>query len=156
MQKGLFMHKFIIGSTLLAGVIFSTAISAAEKVAPANATARPMPPRGEMRRGMMPPRNEMMMTARLVINELKAYQANPTAENFAVLEKALDKAIKEDTAKRKERLEKELANLEKDQAKRANDLLTKIKSGDFKMPERPFPFRGGKGAAAPGTPKSEK
>ena len=55
MQKGLFMHKFIIGSILLAGVIFSTAISAAEKAAPANATARPMPPRGEMRRGMMPP-----------------------------------------------------------------------------------------------------
>ena len=52
------------------------------------------------------------------------------------IEKALNEAIKADTAKRKERLEKELADLEKNQAARVRDLLDKVKSGEFKMPER--------------------
>ena len=86
--------------------------------------------------GMRAPRNPAMMTARLVMKELKAYQAKPTPENYAALEKALNEAIKADTAKRKERLEKELADLEKNQAARVRDLLDKVKSGEFKMPER--------------------
>ena len=86
--------------------------------------------------GMRPQRNAAMMTARLVMKELKAYQAKPTPENYAVLEKALNEAIKADTAKRKERLEKELAELEKNQAERVKNLLDKVKSGEFKMPER--------------------
>lgn len=86
--------------------------------------------------GMRAQRNPAMMTARLVMKELKAYQAKPTPENYAALEKALNEAIKADTAKRKERLEKELADLEKNQAARVRDLLDKVKSGEFKMPER--------------------
>ena len=86
--------------------------------------------------GMRAQRNPAMMTARLVMKELRTYQAKPTPENYAALEKALNEAIKADTAKRKERLEKELADLEKNQAERVKDLLDKVKSGEFKMPER--------------------
>ena len=86
--------------------------------------------------GMRPQRNAAMMTARLVMKELKAYQAKPTPENYAALEKALNEAVKADTARRKARLEKELADLEKNQAERVKDLLDKVKSGEFKMPER--------------------
>lgn len=81
-------------------------------------------------------RNPLMMTARLVMKELRTYQAKPTPENYAALEKALNEAMKADTAKRKEQLEKELADLEKNQAARAKDLLDKVKSGEFKMPEK--------------------
>lgn len=88
-----------------------------------------------MRGGMFMQRNPEMMTARLVMKELRAYQAEPNDANYAALEKALNEAIKKDTAMRKERLEKQLMELEKNQAERAQNLLKKVKSGEFKMPE---------------------
>lgn len=88
-----------------------------------------------MRGGMFMQRNPEMMTARLVMKELRAYQADPSEANYAALEKALNEAIKKDTAMRKERLEKQLMELEKTQAERAQSLLKKVKSGEFKMPE---------------------
>ena len=81
--------------------------------------------------------NPMMLTARMVMKELRAYQANPTPENYQALEKALNEAMQKDTARRKAKLEKELAELSQTQAKRAEDFLAKVKSGEFKMPERP-------------------
>jgi CheY-like chemotaxis protein len=49
-------------------------------------------------------------------------------------EKALNEAIKKDTEQRKARLEKQLMELEKNQAERAQNLLKKVKSGEFKLP----------------------
>ena len=86
-----------------------------------------------MRGGMFMQRNPEMMTARLVMKELRAYQADPSEANYAALEKALNEAIKKDTAMRKERLEKQLMELEKTQAERAQSLLKKVKSGEFKF-----------------------
>ena len=96
---------------------------------------RPQRPQ-EMRRNM-PRRNPLMAMARLVPGELKAYQSNPTPENYAALEKALDAAVKANTAKQKARLEKQIAELDSKQAKLAADFLKQVKSGEFKMPERP-------------------
>ncbi len=88
-----------------------------------------------MRGGMFMQRNPEMMTARLVMKELRAYQSDPSEANYAALEKALNEAIKKDTAMRKERLEKQLMELEKTQTERVQSLLKKVKSGEFKMPE---------------------
>lgn len=79
-------------------------------------------------------RNPEMMTARLVMKELRAYQAEPNNANYAALEKALNEAIKKDTEQRKARLEKQLMELKKNQAERAQNLLKKVKSGEFKLP----------------------
>lgn len=79
-------------------------------------------------------RNPEMMTARLVMKELRAYQAEPNDANYAALEKALNEAIKKDTEQRKARLEKQLMELEKNQAERVQNLLKKVKSGEFKLP----------------------
>ncbi len=98
--------------------------------------------RQDGRGGMM--RDPMVMTARLVHNELKTYQASPTTENYTALENALKTAMAKDTARRKEMLEKRqaeiqkmLSELDKTQTQRMTDFLTKVKSGEFKMPERP-------------------
>lgn len=80
--------------------------------------------------------NPMMFTARMVMKELQTYQTNPTPENYQALEKALKEAMQKDTARRKAELEKELAELPQTQAKRAEEFLAKVKSGEFKMPER--------------------
>lgn len=80
--------------------------------------------------------NPMMFTARMVMKELQTYQTNPTPENYQALEKALKEAMQKDTARRKAELEKELAELPQTQAKRTEEFLAKVKSGDFKMPER--------------------
>ena len=105
------------------------------KDAPPPRPDKPQRPQ-EMRRNM-PRRNPLMAMARLVPKELKAYQSNPTPENYAALEKALDTAVKANTAKQKARLEKQIAELDSKQAKLAADFLKQVKSGEFKMPERP-------------------
>ena len=126
------MLKRSLAAALAAGSLF--AISAA------NAEERPAPPaRPEMRRGGMPGgRGGMqdMAIARMVAKELQAYQANPTPENYQTLEKATREAVKKITAKRKEMLQKQLAELEKNQDKSADAFLAKVKSGEFKMPPK--------------------
>ena len=94
------------------------------------------------RGGMYMQRNPDMMTARLVMKELRTYQADPSEANYAALENALTEAMKKDTAMRKERLEKQLQELEKTQAERAASLLKKVKSGEFKFTP---PAREGRG-----------
>ena len=90
-------------------LIASGCLTMAAENAPAGKNAPEFPPMAKRNMANRKRPAFMMSPAiRKTAKELKAYQANPTAENFAVLEKALDKAIKEDTAKRKERLEKEL------------------------------------------------
>lgn len=132
--------------SFIAAAMLSASITCANDSAPA-------PGRQNMRRAgfRQPMRNPMMSVIRKVAKELKAYQAKPTPENFAAFEKAFNEAVKADTARKKANLEKQLAELEKTQAERAKDILAKVKSGEFKMPERPQrgnhfrPMRGKKG-----------
>ncbi len=126
------IKSFVGGVLCCAALCGSNLLAEDQPAKPQPQRSQMMMPRNHMQ---FPQRNQHMMTAFLVKDEIKAYQQNPTPENMAALEKALDKAIKADTAKRKKHLEKELANLEKDQAQRAADLLQKVKSGEFKMPE---------------------
>ena len=100
--------------------------------ADAYAEERPQPPRRNMRPGNMMRQgmNYEMMLIRFARKELAAYKANPTAENYAALEKAVQKFF--DT--RKENLEKQLADLEKDRKSTSESFLKKVKSGELKMP----------------------
>ena len=121
--------SLLLGAAMLLGInsaIADDAKPAAPKEMPQGMRGR----RFEMRGGQM----SQMATARLAAKELRAYLENKTPENLAAFEKALNEAMKKDTAERKAKLEKELAELEKNQAKRAADLIAKVKSGEFKMP----------------------
>ena len=129
------MLKRSLAAALAAGSIFT--------ISAVNADERPAPPeRPQMRRGGMAGmpggRGGMqdMAIARMVSKELKAYQANPSAENYQALEKATREAVKKFTEKRKEMLQKQLAELEKNQDKSADAFLAKVKSGEFKMPPK--------------------
>lgn len=122
-------------TVLLACAMFGASCAIADE-APKRPERHPAPNR-EMARRQMMRQYPLMAMARLVPQELKAYKNSPTPENFAALEKALDAAVKADTAKRKANLEKQLAELDKKQSALAADFLAKVKSGEFKMPERP-------------------
>ena len=132
-------------------------------VSAVNAEDAPRPPRPEMRPGMRPgmrregampgaragmQRNNDMFIARMVAKEIKAYQESPTDENYKALEKATREAVKKFTEQRKKMLEKQLAELDKNQDKTANAFLENVKSGKFKMP--PQRMRPGKRGPRPG------
>ena len=133
------MMKVFSCSLLLGGALFlGSGLHAAEEAPQAPPAGRQFNGRGPAGApGMGMRRNPDMMTARLVMKELRAYQTNPTPENLAALEKALNEAMQKDTASRKAMLEKALADLEKNQQKRAADFLEKVKKGEFKLPQRP-------------------
>ena len=119
-------------------IIASGCLAMAAENAPAE---KKVPERAKMMKRNMPNRKRpafMMSPAiRKTAKELKAYQANPTAENFAAFEKAFNAAVQEDTAAKKAFLEKQLAELEKNQKAQADMILSKVKSGEFKLPPRP-------------------
>ncbi len=127
-----------LSSLLLIGTLSVSAIytQADEKV-----PRKPERREGMMRRdrggAMMMMRNPDMMIARMVRKELKAYQNDPTDANYAALEKATREASKKVTAQIKEMLEKQLAELEKNQNQNTENFLKKVKSGEIKMPQRP-------------------
>ena len=135
--------KKTVNCFMLAGVMcLGGALVAAEQSPPADKPEKAssvqqapgnMPMRG--RRDFM--RRAEFGVARMVRQELKTYLNDKTDANFAALEKAVNEAIKADTVQRKARLEQELANLEKVQTQRASRFLDSVKSGEFKMPERP-------------------
>lgn len=157
MKKRNVMSAMLIGGALLtSGMLFGADVQP------------PEPPQAgpAMRRGAgMMQRDPLMMTARLVMDELKAYKADPTAENLTKLETALKAAMVKDTAQRKEMLEKRqaeiketLANLDKTQEQRITDFMAKVKSGDLKLPERPGKGAGRgerRGPGAPPAPEAE-
>ena len=132
--------KNVCSALLLGGSLLLTVTACAEDPAPNRPPAPPAQGPGAPgirggRRG--PGFNPMFETARLVMKELRAYQAKPNDETFAALEKALAEAMKIDTANRKAQLERELADLEANQAKRQSEFLSQVKSGEFKMPAPP-------------------
>jgi len=95
--------------------------------------------RGNFRGGMRFRTRRMdpsMMYAMLVRKELAAYQEKPTPENFTILEKALNEAVKNYTEKRRQQLQKELAELDKNQQEQAAKFLKNVKSGEFKLPPK--------------------
>ena len=151
------LHLFVL-PLLAAGIIFgSTAYSDEAPKAQKTEARQKMRDRGKRRPMNMP--NPMMHAVRKAAKELKAYQANPTADNFAAFEKTFNEAVKSDTARQKALLEKQLAELEKNQAERAKQVLAKVKSGEFKFPERPergkAPRARGPRARRPMTPITE-
>lgn len=146
-----------------AGLLFTANLSADDE-----APRRPQRPRMEMggpggpggpggqRGGMMGVRNPMMGIAFQVKPELDAYNADKSDANYAKLEAAVKAASakrKADLEKRLEQLKNDLANFDQNQEKQNAEFLAKVKSGEFKMPERPK--RGsrqpGKQPAIPGT-----
>lgn len=140
-----------------AGLLFTAELSADD------APARPQRPRMEMggpggpRGGMMEMRNPMMGIAYQVKPELDAYNADKSDENYAKLEAAVKAASakrKANLEKRLEQLKNDLANFDQNQEKQNAEFLAKVKSGEFKMPERPRRGGGrkqGKQPAIPGT-----
>ena len=144
-----------------AGLLFTADLSADEE-APRRPQRPPMEmggpggQRGGQRGGMMGMRNPMMLIAFQVKPELDAYNADKSDENYAKLEAAVKAASakrKADLEKRLEQLKNDLANFDQNQEKQNAEFLAKVKSGEFKMPERPK--RGGrqpgKQPAIPGT-----
>lgn len=134
-------------------IIASGCLAMAAENAPAE---KKVPERAKMMKRNTPNRKRsafMMSPAiRKTAKELKAYQANPTAENFAAFEKAFNAAVQEDTAAKKAFLEKQLAELEKNQKAQADMILSKVKSGEFKLPARPPRNRQMPGKRRPGKP----
>ena len=130
------LTAMLLAAAALAAPAVINADEAPAKQRPEQRQFRNRGDRPGMRNGMFGQmqRNPEMMTARLVMKELRAYQAEPNDANYAALEKALNEAIKKDTEQRKARLEKQLMELEKNQAERAQNLLKKVKSGEFKLP----------------------
>ena len=156
MKKRNVMSAMLIGGALLgSGMLFGADEQPPEPPQAGQGMA--------MRRGAgMMQRDPLMMTARLVMDELKAYKADPTAENLTKLETALKAAMVKDTAQRKEMLEKRqteiketLANLDKTQEQRITDFMAKVKSGDLKLPERPGKGAGRGERRGPGASASE-
>ena len=129
----------------LASVLLLSSFCAVSAVNAEDTQQQPRRQRPEMRRRAMPgnkggmQRNSDMIIARMVAKELKAYQESKTDENYKALEKATCDAVKKITEQRKKMMEKQLAELEKNQNKNADDFLNKVKAGDFKMPPM---FRG--------------
>lgn len=129
-----------------AGLLLTANLSADD------APARPQRPkmetggqRGGQRGGMMGMRNPMMGIAFQVKPELDAYNADKSDENYAKLEAAVKAASakrKADLEKRLEQLKTDLADFDRNQEKQNAEFLAKVKSGEFKMPERPR--RGGR------------
>ena len=116
------MIKSLMTALVLYGTIFSTTVLTADD-APA-APRKKMQGKRNMRRGGGQMRfDPMMMLAFQVKDELKAYNANKTDENYKKLEAAVKKASD----------------------KMATEFLKKAKDGELKFPQRPDRKRGGRG-----------
>ena len=115
------MIKSLMTALVLYGTIFSTTVLTADD-APA-APRKKMQGKRNMRPGNQKKFDPAMMLAFLVKDELKAYNANKTDENYKKLEAAVKKASD----------------------KMATEFLKKAKDGELKFPQRPDRKRGGRG-----------
>ncbi|MBO5722368.1 MAG: hypothetical protein J6S19_04565 [Lentisphaeria bacterium] len=132
------MKIFSLKTLVPALLIASGCLTMAAENAPAGKNAPEFPPMAKRNMANRKrPAFTMTPAIKKTAKELKAYQANPTPENFAAFEKAFNAAVQEDTAAKKAFLEKQLAELEKNQKAQADMILAKVKSGEFKMPSRP-------------------
>lgn len=129
---------------MLCGAFFATTIQADD--APASTRNPNAQGKRNMRRGGGQMRfDPMMMLAFQVKDELKAYNADKSDENYKKLEAAVKKASAEMTEKIREQLKKQLENLDKNQEKMTAEFLQKAKDGELKMPQKNQRKRGGRG-----------
>ncbi len=115
------MIKSLMTALVLCGTIFSTTVLTADD-APATPRQK-MQGKRNMRPGNQKKFDPAMMLAFQVKDELKAYNANKTDENYKKLEAAVKKASD----------------------KMATEFLKKAKDGELKFPQRPDRKRGGRG-----------